>query len=533
MEIPNWGKYSLAAAALVVPMLIGQSNPGAVTSPYASTYFSVSAPSRPIVYSTNSFTAAAAVPVSPPTPPFYGAPAAPYPALPVSPPLPVPLAGRFGTAALAATGSESGGAVVAGGENATGTCLPAAAIFDEEQDQWVSLPQMPEARAHAGVIKADDNNLYVIGGDDCHGTVFNTVERFDGTQWEILGSGLNIARTGLAVVEGNNGNVYAIGGTDSNGSPLNSVEVYQPTAANPTWQPAAANLQTARAYLGAVVGFDNTIYAVGGMGESGNGLASIEALPSSRAQWQVIGALHEARGKAGVVLDEGGRITAVGGQNGSNLLRSVEIYDPTTNQSTDNANSLSAGLADPSVTFGEDGNILVSGGLASAGPTATAEELDLPARGAHSITLYLHGATEPTIDGSLAMDRNLPPANSSVGSVLNLGQSTSWVSDPTFTGSFGSGASAVVTQACTASLSVAPTYTLSAASLDDDSEQVLGTATPLLGLCLGTSSVTIPLPAINLQNRALKLSISNGVGVNLNLSGAGNTLQITNFAGEP
>ena len=527
MKIPIWGKYSLAGAAMIAPILVGQgglSNAVVSSSAYASSYLVAPEPRQPVAYSSAGYV------VNSSEATFAGG--ANYYTASTFTTFLENATGRAAVTRLASQpGSAASGAVIAGGIDPAGNCLPAVSVFDEEKDQWIAIPQMPEARAHAGVIEGSDGNLYVIGGDDCHGTVYNTVERYDGIQWSILGSGLNTARTGLAVVQGNDGNLYAIGGADSAGNSLKSVEVSKlTTTSNQTWQPAVASLQTARAYLGAVVAFDNTIYAVGGKGESGSAVASIEKLPSSRAQWQVIGSLKEARSHAGVVLDEGDRITAVGGQSGTKFLTSVEIFDPATNQSSDTPGALSQGLADPSVAVGEDGNILVSGGRNGGGAVENAEELDLGSRASHALTLYLHSNSEPAIDGSFNMDRRVPTSNAS-GSPLSLGQLTSWVSDPAFTGSFTSGATAIVTQACSVGVSVAPTYTLSAVTEDDDSESVLGTATPLLGLCLGTSTVSIPLPAVTLQNRALKLSISNGVGLNL---GTGNsTLALNNFTGEP
>jgi hypothetical protein len=233
------------------------------------------------------------------------------------------------------------------------------------------------------------------------------------------------ARTRLAVVEGPDGKIYAIGGF--NGSSLATVEAYDPTTNQWTCSIGDLNagctastippMPTARDGLGAVVGVDQRIYAIGGYAGSASAVTGVvEAYDPTTNQWScsvgdpsagcsgsaTILPMPTPRDTLAVVEGTNGLIYAVGGSivnvsstaptSASDYLDVVEAYNPTTNVwtcSTDDqshacpsgsltlqpmptARSLLAGAVAPDGTIYMMGGWAVQGSGTSTNPTLLA-----------------------------------------------------------------------------------------------------------------------------------------------------------------
>ena len=89
-----------------------------------------------------------------------------------------------------------------------------------------------------------------------------------------------------------------------------------------------ASMNNRRDELGACLGPDNKIYAIGGYGGSSNSscLKSVERYDPVYNKWEQISPLNEGRrALAAVAMPDG--IYAIGGYNGKDYLASVERYD--------------------------------------------------------------------------------------------------------------------------------------------------------------------------------------------------------------
>ena len=115
-------------------------------------------------------------------------------------------------------------------------------------------------------------------------------------------------------------------------------------------------------------------------------LANLIARSAMSQQWKFIAPMKHARARHHVVQLLDGRILVAGGRVGDEILRSCEIYDPTTDVWTD-ADSMNIGRFGFEMNRMYDGRILVSGGLTDAGnsTTATCEIFD-PATNKWSFT---------------------------------------------------------------------------------------------------------------------------------------------------
>jgi N-acetylneuraminic acid mutarotase len=183
--------------------------------------------------------------------------------------------------------------------------------YDAETDTWVSLPDMPTARAGLASARVGDA-IYAIGGRTgtvpCSGGELATVERYDiATQtWSTVAS-LPTARSDLAAIT-KGGKVYVFGGCAA-GAFLADVDVYDPET--DTWSTAPTDLPTARAAMYQVGKKGGTIYVIGGYA-GGPALAVNEAYKVSRDAWSTATPMLTARAEMGVV-SHGGRIYTVGG----------------------------------------------------------------------------------------------------------------------------------------------------------------------------------------------------------------------------
>lgn len=141
-------------------------------------------------------------------------------------------------------------------------------IYDPTTDTWTNGTQMPTGRCELGVVKGPDGLIYAFGG--YNGTALSVVEAYDpSTGTWVKKASMPKPKLEFGVALGPDNRIYIIGGGTSyfnNEAPFyDSVEVYDPktdTWSTPTWQ--ESYLPTRRKELGAAVGKNGKIYAIGG-----------------------------------------------------------------------------------------------------------------------------------------------------------------------------------------------------------------------------------------------------------------------------
>jgi hypothetical protein len=98
---------------------------------------------------------------------------------------------------------------------------------------------------------------------------------------------------------------------------------------------ARGAFQEARAGFAAIPLDDATILAIGGYGEDGTALDTIERFDPRKGISRIVGRMAVTRGEPGAALLDDGRVAIVGGRSSAVNgvpLRSVEVFDPTTGQ---------------------------------------------------------------------------------------------------------------------------------------------------------------------------------------------------------
>ncbi len=201
---------------------------------------------------------------------------------------------------------------------------------------WTAGPPLNIPRGFSGTTIDACGNIWVTGGLTRPTQILSTIEvlTFDGsnyaTTWTLTSTSLPTPRTAHgAIVVGSY--LYIIGGhADWSGQALNTVDRYDMIGG--TWDTAPA-MNLGRAGFGSpVVDRFGRIWVVGG--STGHGLpntASTEFYDPSRPAlgWQEGPTLNTPRGDAGVVVDLKGRIVAIGGIGNPGVhVSTVEQLDP-------------------------------------------------------------------------------------------------------------------------------------------------------------------------------------------------------------
>ncbi|MFA1550095.1 DUF6603 domain-containing protein [Actinomadura chokoriensis] len=243
-------------------------------------------------------------------------------AAPPVPPQTWTATGSLPTAAIApvAVRLSSGKILVAGGRDAAGAPLAAAALFDPVAGTWAATAPLPAAR--------DAHSLTLLG----------------------------------------DGRVLAAGGVTQDAA-LASAAVYDPLTG--TWTTDVPPMRTARLGHSATLLPGGKVLVTGGTGTRGGSLTSAELFDPVKRQWTDTAPMNDPRSDHQAVGFSDGRVLVAGGVlktgRGGVALAYCEIYDPATAQWTPTG-SLATARAGHQASLLSDGTVLVTGGDPVTGP---------------------------------------------------------------------------------------------------------------------------------------------------------------------
>jgi len=230
---------------------------------------------------------------------------------------------------------QSGQVLVAGGITTGGGATNSAEIFDPAANAWSELPAMTEARTNATASTLQDGRVLIAGGESSGGPS-NSIEIFDpNSQTFSFGGTMSASRQNAAATVLQDGRVLIIGGSglDANGNVtvLGSSDIYDPS--NSTILPGPT-LATARSKHSATTQLDGKVVVIGGNNGS-NDLGSIEVFdPSAAGNFAPVSAslATERSGHLAFLLAKNNEVLVVGGQSAGVDLASAELYVPWGNQ---------------------------------------------------------------------------------------------------------------------------------------------------------------------------------------------------------
>lgn len=229
-----------------------------------------------------------------------------------------------------------GGQVLAAGGLTTGNAITnSAELFNLSANAWTQLPAMTQARAGATASLLPDGRVLLGAGQTSSGPS-NTLEIFDPKSQTFSFAGiLSAARQDAAATVLHDGRVLIVGGTgpDANGNPtvLASSDIYDPFTGSVSSGPA---LNLARSKHSATTQLDGKVVVIGG-NDGSNDLASIEVYdPAAGGNFTVLPAVlgTPRSGHLAFLLPNNNEVMVAGGQSAGVGLASAELYVPWGNQ---------------------------------------------------------------------------------------------------------------------------------------------------------------------------------------------------------
>ncbi len=216
-----------------------------------------------------------------------------------------------------------------GGANGT-IYLPTVQAYNTTSRTWSQKAAIPTATWVAGAATGDDGKFYVVGGEAPEDYYCNKTQIYDpSTDSWTQGADMPTGRSMLGLVKGSDGLLYAMGGY--NGSALSVVEVYNPST--DTWIEKAP-MPSPKLEFGIVLGPDDKIYVIGGgtsyFSNEGPFLDTVEVYDPRTDTWITPSwsesVLPTGRKELGAALGINGRIYAIGGTNGTYVGTNEEAF---------------------------------------------------------------------------------------------------------------------------------------------------------------------------------------------------------------
>lgn len=233
--------------------------------------------------------------------------------------------------------------------------------YDLNKDTWISKEKMIYPHTHHAVVTASNGKIYSLGGyikisnetqnDPIYrgfaslGSISSLVQQYDTAknEWKLMNR-MPMPRVFHGAVATNNGSIYAIGGIgvvgiwpDSNKPPTNQTfkykylnEVNKYETQTDTWG-YVAPIPTARCGIAAVLGKDGLIYAIGGVNDQCQRVATVEAYNPVTNSWIKKADMPTPRSDLSAVVSSDGNIYAIGGVSDFSTIKSVEVYNPKSN----------------------------------------------------------------------------------------------------------------------------------------------------------------------------------------------------------
>lgn len=304
-----------------------------------------------------------------------------------------------GRALHTSTALPDGKILVAGGWNGS-AALSSAEIYNPATGIWSATGSMNTARADHKDTVLVDGRILVAGGFDSAGNPIASAEIFNPATgiWTATAGAMAGARYGHRLNDVGGGKVLVTGGFGTGGVALASSErfTYNPTTGNGTFS-AAASLAHARGNHFATPLPTGEILVTGGNNGSGV-LDSTELYDPDNDTFSAGGTLNQARQTHGAFNLPNGLVLVSGGNDNPSIdwdiqtdfLAAAELYDRATNTFTPTGSKLSA-------TRGGSSIVLWTGKELSAGGGTNESELYNPAMPGASETWEAPTGTTPTL----------------------------------------------------------------------------------------------------------------------------------------
>ncbi len=273
--------------------------------------------------------------------------------------------------------------------------LALSAAGSARADAFLTNSPMNAARVnHCGVLLLNGKYL-AIGGEDSNGPIANA-ELYDPAtgKWTTTGA-MSFGRANFSATLLMNGKVLVAGGAGFLSNSIffqtNGAELYDPSSG--TWTPTGS-MMAPRFVHTAILLLNGQVLVTGGVSDTddvGQTIATAELYNPATGSWTNTGSMNFSREYNTLTLLRNGKVLAVGGGAGANVLASVESYDPSTGLWTTNS-PLKFARESHSATLLPNGQVMVAGGEGSMFSPIASVELYDPANDIWTTTNSMNSA---------------------------------------------------------------------------------------------------------------------------------------------
>jgi hypothetical protein len=232
---------------------------------------------------------------------------------------------------------------------------------------WNYLAPLYSLNIAAGAVTSGGMIIFYGGTDGTNVTSATTGYSPSGDTPLTLAP-MSVPRAYFGYAPDRSGNAYAIGGLDDTGQPLASAECFNlDTGATGAWS-AIASLPVARYNFPAVFDHTNQIYIFGGFTNpvAGGEIASVLRYSVSRNTWTNLAPMPVATAGSCAAFGVDGKIYVVGGVSGGVATDAVQVYDPLANTWTIST-PLPEALTASAMSVDSLGRLIVMGGADANG----------------------------------------------------------------------------------------------------------------------------------------------------------------------
>jgi N-acetylneuraminic acid mutarotase len=263
---------------------------------------------------------------------------------------------------------RGGKVLVSGGSSGSNTYEATAEIYDVASGTWSSTGAMKKGRLGHSMLTMPDGRALVFGGLETGSipqTAVAEIESYDPDSgaWKVEGS-LELARSYMGVLMLPSGVILLAGG-DVTGSPVDGVELYEPSSGKIH--------KTSRMITGRE-GPIATLLPSGKVLVTGDVEGRTE-LYDPASHWISTAPARVARADHASVRFSSGEVLITGGLGTAGYLASVERLDPKTRE-WGPAGQLATARANHAATSLPETHALVTGGVGDSGYLASAERFD-------------------------------------------------------------------------------------------------------------------------------------------------------------
>ena len=244
---------------------------------------------------------------------------------------------------------------------------------------WTPLTQPLYGIYNAPGAAASGGQIILYGGNNGASSTSTTISYSPSDGATALAS-MSVPRSYLGYAPDRSGNAYAIGGLDDPGQPLASAESYNQDSGS--WS-SIARLPAALYDFPAVFNHTNYIYIFGGRTNttSGTEIATVLRYSVGANTWTALAPMPIAVAVGAAALGPDGKIYVVGGVSGGVTTSVVQVYNPAAN-SWVISTPLPEGLSASAMGVDSLGRLIVMGGMDTngndVGDVWRSQQLDTP-----------------------------------------------------------------------------------------------------------------------------------------------------------